>query len=51
MFDAAIHRDSMMMLKAAPVSMFMFGYWVLGNPEVFRNFHYEIKYMSEPASH
>lgn len=47
-YDDSMHKESLNLLKLAPIFMFTIGYWALGNPAVFKGQTGEMIYINQP---
>jgi hypothetical protein len=48
MFDDVLNKSALSQLKIAPVFMMFFGYWIMGNQQMFRNFVEGREYKTDP---
>lgn len=49
MFDDVLNKTAISSLKAAPIFMMVFGFWVFGNQQIFDNFVEGRTYKSDPV--
>jgi hypothetical protein len=48
-FDDALNKSALSILKFAPLTMMLFGFWVMGNRQIFSNEVYSRSYKSDPV--
>jgi len=49
MYDDVLNKSALSILKVAPVFMMLFGYWAMGNKQIFRNFVEGREYKTDPV--
>ena len=49
MFDEKLNESAITTMKWAPVSMMVFGYWIMGNKQIFNNVVLANEYESDPV--
>jgi hypothetical protein len=50
MFDEKLNESAIGTMKWAPVAMMIFGYWIMGNRQIFHNYVHESDYRTDPVT-